>query len=73
MLFVLKQFRKWQMPWDARYDPEVRVIILPAKGDNAFCSGGDQRVRGDHEGLPGRAGPHHLNVLDFQRGRSHLP
>lgn len=52
---------------DARYDPEVGVIILTGKGDNAFCSGGDQRVRGDHGGYQDEQGTHHLNVLDFQR------
>ncbi len=32
---------------DAREDPEVGVIILTGEGTEAFCSGGDQRVRGD--------------------------
>ena len=31
----------------AREDPEVGVIILTGEGPDAFCSGGDQRVRGD--------------------------
>ncbi len=31
---------------DAREDPEVGVVILTGEGDEAFCSGGDQRVRG---------------------------
>jgi naphthoate synthase len=31
----------------ARDDPEVGVIILTGAGDKAFCSGGDQRIRGD--------------------------
>ena len=30
---------------DAKEDPEVGVIILTGKGEHAFCSGGDQRVR----------------------------
>ena len=34
----------------AREDPEVGVIILTGAGDRAFCSGGDQRVRGDRGG-----------------------
>jgi naphthoate synthase len=54
----------------ARDNDEVGVIILTGKGDKAFCSGGDQRIRGDdgyigdddvaHKGI-GR-----LNVLDLQ-------
>ena len=54
----------------ARDDDEIGVIILTGKGDKAFCSGGDQRIRGDdgyigddevaHKGI-GR-----LNVLDLQ-------
>lgn len=54
----------------ARDDDQVGVIILTGKGDKAFCSGGDQRIRGDdgyigdddvaHKGI-GR-----LNVLDLQ-------
>src|SRR5215469_18380508 len=31
----------------ARDDPAVGVIILTGAGDKAFCSGGDQRIRGD--------------------------
>ena len=33
-----------------REDPEIGVVILTGAGDKAFCSGGDQRVRG-HGGL----------------------
>jgi len=51
---------------DARYDDKIGVIILTGQGDLAFCSGGDQRVRGD-SGYKDEAGGHHLNVLDFQR------
>jgi naphthoate synthase len=32
---------------DAREDPEIGVIVLTGEGTDAFCSGGDQRVRGD--------------------------
>ena len=31
----------------ARDDPEVGVVVLTGEGPDAFCSGGDQRVRGD--------------------------
>ena len=51
---------------DARYDDKIGVIILTGQGDLAFCSGGDQSVRGD-SGYKDEAGGHHLNVLDFQR------
>ena len=51
---------------DARYDDKIGVIILTGQGDLAFCSGGDQSIRGD-SGYKDEAGGHHLNVLDFQR------
>lgn len=51
---------------DARYDAQIGVIILTGQGDLAFCSGGDQSVRGD-SGYQDEVGGHHLNVLDFQR------
>jgi len=51
---------------DARYDQEVGVIILTGEGEKAFCSGGDQKIRGD-SGYKDDQGTHHLNVLDFQR------
>lgn len=51
---------------DARMDEEIGVIILTGAGDKAFCSGGDQKIRGD-AGYKDEKGQHHLNVLDFQR------
>jgi naphthoate synthase len=51
---------------DARMDPQVGVIVLTGEGEKAFCSGGDQRIRGD-AGYRDDQGVHHLNVLDFQR------
>jgi len=56
----------------AHLDPEVGVIILTGAGDLAFCSGGDQRVRGA-EGYRDGAGVQHLNVLDLQRQIRTLP
>lgn len=50
----------------ARYDENVGVVIFTGQGDLAFCSGGDQRVRGD-AGYEDDSGVHHLNVLDLQR------
>ena len=52
---------------DARHDDRIGAIILTGEGDRAFCSGGDQKVRGDYGGYRDEAGTHHLNVLDFQR------
>ena len=49
----------------ARDDSQIGVIILTGEGDKAFCSGGDQRIRGD----AGYVDPHgvaRLNVLDLQ-------
>jgi naphthoate synthase len=51
---------------DARSDPRIGVIILTGEGDKAFCSGGDQRIRGE-AGYRDDMGTEHLNVLDFQR------
>ncbi len=54
----------------AQNDPSVGVIILTGEGDMAFCSGGDQRIRGD-DGYIGdddlaEQGIGRLNVLDLQ-------
>jgi naphthoate synthase len=57
---------------DARHDPDVGVVILTGAGDQAFCSGGDQRVRGDG-GYVGADGVPRLNVLDLQRQIRTLP
>ena len=50
----------------ARHDPDIGVIILTGEGEKAFCSGGDQRIRGD-SGYTDDSGAQHLNVLEFQR------
>jgi len=49
----------------ARDDAEIGVIILTGEGDKAFCSGGDQRIRGD-DGYKDTRGVGRLNVLDLQ-------
>ena len=49
----------------ARDDPSIGVIIFTGAGDEAFCSGGDQRVRGD-DGYKDEKGVGRLNVLDLQ-------
>lgn len=56
----------------ARDDPSVGVIIFTGAGDLAFCSGGDQRVRGD-DGYVGDDGIGRLNVLDLQIQMRRLP
>ncbi|WJP98855.1 1,4-dihydroxy-2-naphthoyl-CoA synthase [Macrococcus bovicus] len=50
----------------ARDDQRIGVIILTGEGDLAFCSGGDQKVRG-HGGYVGDDNIPRLNVLDLQR------
>ncbi len=49
----------------ARDDPGIGVIILTGAGSEAFCSGGDQKIRGDDGYLDSR-GVGRLNVLDLQ-------
>jgi len=56
----------------ARNDRDVGVIILTGEGPEAFCSGGDQRVRGD-DGYVGDDGIGRLNVLDLQVQIRRLP
>src|ERR1700738_15393 len=56
----------------ARDDSDIGVIILTGEGKEAFCSGGDQRVRGkagyvDSKGIP------RLNILDVQKQIPSLP
>lgn len=49
-----------------RDNQDIRVIILTGEGGNAFCSGGDQSVRG-HGGYVGTDATPRLNVLDLQK------
>jgi naphthoate synthase len=62
---------------EARDDPGVGVIILTGEGPDAFCSGGDQRVRGSDGYVggdgAGRRGIGRLNVLDLQIQIRRLP
>jgi len=51
---------------DARDDQAIGVIILTGEGKEAFCSGGDQKIRGE-AGYVDDKGIHRLNVLDLQR------
>jgi len=56
----------------ARDDPEIGVVILTGAGTEAFCSGGDQRIRGD-DGYVDARGTGRLNVLDLQVQIRRLP
>ena len=49
----------------SRDDPAVGVVILTGEGPDAFCSGGDQKIRGD-DGYVDEQGTGRLNVLDLQ-------
>jgi naphthoate synthase len=56
----------------AHEDDSTGVIILTGAGDKAFCSGGDQKIRGDG-GYVGDDGVPRLNVLELQRQIRTLP
>lgn len=56
----------------ARDDEKIGVVILTGVGGKAFCSGGDQKVRGDG-GYVGGDGVPRLNVLDLQKQIRSLP
>jgi naphthoate synthase len=51
---------------DAIADRDVGVVVLTGEGKDAFCSGGDQSIRGD-EGYKDFDGKESLNVLQFQK------
>jgi len=56
----------------ARDDQRIGVVVLTGEGPEAFCSGGDQRIRGD-DGYVGDDGIGRLNVLDLQVQIRRLP
>jgi naphthoate synthase len=56
----------------ARDDQKIGVVILTGAGTEAFCSGGDQRIRGD-DGYVDPKGVGRLNVLDLQIQIRRLP
>jgi naphthoate synthase len=62
---------------DAREDTAIGAIVLTGEGDEAFCSGGDQRVRGDSgyldEGQAGKAGIGRFHVTDLHVQIRRLP
>lgn len=51
---------------DAKSDLSIGVIILTGAGERAFCSGGDQKIRG-HSGYQDEIGNEKLNVLELQK------
>jgi naphthoate synthase len=55
-----------------RNSSDIGVVILTGEGSQAFCSGGDQKVRGN-EGYVGQDGVPRLNVLDLQKQIRALP
>jgi naphthoate synthase len=56
----------------SREDSSIGVVILTGEGPNAFCSGGDQKVRGEM-GYVGNDGVPRLNILDVQKQIRQLP
>jgi naphthoate synthase len=57
----------------AREDPEVGVIVFTGEGERAFCSGGDQTVRGDTGYMPEGAAVGRFHVTDLQIQMRRLP
>src|ERR1700743_2529595 len=51
---------------------DIEIIILTGEGDKAFCSGGDQNVRG-HGGYVGKDAVPRLNVLELQKQIRSIP
>jgi naphthoate synthase len=56
----------------AREDQDIGVIILTGEGKDAFCAGGDQKIRGD-QGYVGDDGVPRLNILDVQKQIRYMP
>jgi len=57
---------------DAHFDMEIGVVLLTGAGGEAFCSGGDIKVRGD-AGYVGSDKVERLNVLELQRVIRYIP
>ncbi|MDR2495689.1 MAG: 1,4-dihydroxy-2-naphthoyl-CoA synthase [Tannerellaceae bacterium] len=55
-----------------REEADIRVVVITGAGDKAFCSGGDQNVKGEG-GYVGRDGVPRLNILDVQKQIRSLP
>jgi naphthoate synthase len=67
---VIEMMRAFEQ---AREDPDVGVIILTGAGERAFCSGGDQRVRGETGYVPEGANVGRFHVTDLQVQIRRLP
>ncbi len=57
---------------DAAQDDAIGVVLFTGYGERAFCSGGDQRIRG-HAGYVDTSGSARLNVLPLQRFIREMP
>ncbi len=55
-----------------RENDQIGVVVITGEGDKAFCSGGDQNIKG-HGGYVGKDGIPRLNVLDLQKLIRSLP
>jgi naphthoate synthase len=55
-----------------RENDAIGVVVITGEGDKAFCSGGDQNIKG-HGGYVGKDGVPRLNVLDLQKMIRSLP
>jgi naphthoate synthase (dihydroxynaphthoic acid synthetase) len=55
-----------------REDADISVVVITGTGDKAFCSGGDQNVKG-HGGYIGKDGVPRLSVLDVQKQIRSIP
>lgn len=55
-----------------RENPDISVVIFTGAGDKAFCSGGDQNVKG-FAGYVGKDGVPRLNILDLQKQIRSIP
>ena len=61
---------------DSRWDPAVGVAVLSGAGDKAFCSGGDQKERGQEGYAPSAAGSEARRPMDVEALHSairHIP
>ena len=57
----------------ARDDSDIGVIVLTGEGEDAFCSGGDQRVRGKGGYIDPKEKIPRLNILDVQKQIRSMP
>jgi naphthoate synthase len=55
-----------------REDPNIGVVVFTGEGDMAFCSGGDQKVKG-RAGYVGKDGVPRLNILEVQKQIRSIP